>query len=174
MTGQDIMFWLLAGGSVGAAVAVVTVRSIFRAAVLLTVCFTAIAGLFVLLNADFLAVVQVLIYVGAVSLLLAFAALLTCDAETGNVSNRLRVPALASAALFFLLLATVALQTNWVLLDDTLSPASLAKVREVLAATPQWLASLLLKEWVLPFEVASVLLLAAILGALVLVRERQP
>ncbi len=174
MTAQDVMFWLLAGGSVGAAIAVVTVRSIFRAAILLAVCFMAIAGLFVLLNADFLAVVQVLIYVGAVSVLLAFASMLTRDAETGNAANSLRVPALLGAALFFVLLSSIALETDWVLMEGSLPAATLDRVHEVLSATPMWLAGLLLKEWVLPFEVASVLLLAALLGALVVVRERQP
>lgn len=174
MTAQDIIFWALAGASVGSAVAVVTVRSIFRAAVMLAVSFLAVAGLFVLLNADFLAVVQVLIYVGAVSVLLAFASLLTGDAEGGNAANRLRLPALLGAVLLLAFLATVVLQTNWSLMENTLSAESVARVREVLSATPQWLAGLLLREWALPFEVASVLLLAAIVGALVLVRERQP
>ncbi|MBI2171986.1 MAG: NADH-quinone oxidoreductase subunit J [Chloroflexi bacterium] len=174
MTAQDILFWALAGASVGSAVAVVTMKSIFRAAVMLAFSFLAVAGLFVLLNADFLAVVQVLIYVGAVSVLLVFASLLTRDAETGNTANRLRLPALLGSALLLAFLATVVLQTNWSLMEDTLSAESLARVQEVLSATPQWLAGLLLSEWVLPFEVASVLLLAAIVGALVLVRERQP
>lgn len=173
MTAQDIIFWALAGLSVGAAIAVVTMKSIFRAAVVLAMCFLTVAGLFVLLNADFLAVVQVLIYVGAISVLMAFAALLTRDAETGNAANRLRVPAVLGAALTFVILAAAVLKTKWPMLEDTIAPASLARVKEVFATTPQWLAGLLLKEWALPFEVASVLLLAAIVGALVLVRERQ-
>ncbi|MBI4310385.1 MAG: NADH-quinone oxidoreductase subunit J [Chloroflexi bacterium] len=149
-------------------------KNIFRAAVLLATCFLSIAGLFALMHADFLAVVQVLIYVGAISVLLAFAALLTRDAESGNLSNRLWAPALVGAGLFLAFLVVVVLRTDWSLMELTLSAESLAKAREVLAATPMWLAGLLLNQWALPFEVASVLLLAAIIGALVLVRERHP
>ena len=61
MTVQDISFWVLAVASVGCALAVVTMKNIFRAAVMLAICLLTMAGLFVLLNADFLAVVQVLI-----------------------------------------------------------------------------------------------------------------
>jgi len=118
--------------------------------------------------------VQVLIYAGAISVLIIFAVLLTRDVEKGNVPNRLRVPALLVSGLIGTLLVFVALQKEWPLLKDVLSAESLVKVEEVFTTTPQWLASLLLREWVIPFEVASVLLLAAILGAIVLVRERHP
>jgi len=171
---QEAIFWLLAATSVVAALAVIRLRDIFRAALMLVVVFLAVAGLFVLLSAEFLAVVQVLIYAGAVSILIIFAVFLTREVETGNPSNRLRLPALMGAGLILATLVFVALRTNWHLLEDSLSPESLDKVKEVFATTPEWLADLLLQEWVLPFEVASVLLLAAILGALVLVRERQP
>ncbi|MBI4202153.1 MAG: NADH-quinone oxidoreductase subunit J [Chloroflexi bacterium] len=174
MTAQDIVFWLLAGGSISAAVMVVTVKNIFRAAVLLATTFMTVAGLFVLLNADFLAVVQVLIYIGAISILLVFAALLTQEPEAGNASNRLRPPALLGAVAFMAFIAATIVRTNWSLMEETLSEDTLARVQEVLTHTPQWLAGLLLQEWVLPFEVASVLLLAAVIGALVLVRERHP
>ena len=171
---QEAFFWLLAITSVVGAMGVIRLQDIFRAALMLVVTFLSVAGLFVLLNAEFLAVVQVLIYAGAISVLIIFAVLLTREVETGNLSNRLRAPAFLGAGLVFAILAFVVIQTDWPLLEHTLSPESLARVEEVFATTPQWLASLLLREWALPFEVASVLLLAAILGALVLVRERQP
>ena len=171
---QDVLFWLLASVSVVASIAVVRLRDVFRAALMLVVAFATVAGLFVLLSAEFLAVVQILIYVGAISILIIFAVLLTRDIELGNPSNRLRIPALAGAGLVLALLAFVAVRTQWLLVDDVVSQDSLARVEEVVANTPQWLAGLLLREWVLPFEVVSVLLLAAILGAMVIVRERQP
>jgi len=171
---QEVLVWVLAVISVVAAVAVIRFQDLFRAALMLVVTFLAVAGLFVLLSAEFLAAVQVLIYAGAISILIVFAVLLTREVERGNPSNRLRLPALLGAGLIFAVLAFVVVRTDWRLLENTLSPESLDKAEEVFAATPQWLASLLLREWVLPFEVASVLLLAAILGSLVLVRERQP
>ena len=171
---QDLSFWLLATLSVASALAVIRLQDLFRAALMLVVTFFAVAGLLVLLNAEFLAVVQVLIYAGAISVLIIFAVLLTRDVEKGNAPNKLRLPALLASGLIGAFLVFVALHKEWPLLKDTLSAESLARVEEVFATTPQWLASLLLREWVLPFEVASVLLLAAILGAIVLVRERHP
>lgn len=171
---QEALFWVLAVTSVVAAVAVIWFQDIFRAALMLVVTFLAVAGLFVLLNAEFLAVVQVLIYAGAISILIIFAVFLTREVEKGNPSNQLRLPALLGSGLILAALVFVVVQTNWRLLEHTLTRESLDKVEEVFAETPQWLAGLLLREWALPFEVVSVLLLAAILGALVLVRERQP
>ena len=172
---QDLLFWTLAIASVVAALAVIQLQDIFRAALLLVAHFLAVAGLFVLLNAEFLAVVQVLIYAGAISILIIFAVLLTREVERGNPSNRLRLPALTGCSLLLVSLGFVVVDTNWSLLQTGLAPApeTLAKVEGIFANTPERLADLLLQQWVLPFEVASVLLLAAIVGALVLVRERR-
>jgi len=167
---QEFFFWVLAVTSVMAALGVVGVQDIFRAALLLVLTFLSVAGLFILLNAEFLAVVQVLIYVGAISVLIIFAVLLTRDVEQGNPSNRLRLPAFVGAGLLFLALTSAIVRTSWAEIPSE----SLARVEEVFASTPQWLAGLLLREWALPFEAASVLLLAAVLGAVVLIRERQP
>ena len=174
MSIEDVIFWILAVASVVSALAMIHLHNIFRAAIMLVVTFLAVAGLFVLLNAEFLAVVQVLIYAGAVSILLIFAVLLTRDVEGGNPANRLRLPALLGAGLILSVLVTVVMQTDWQLIESNLAGETLARVREVFSTTPVWLASLLLKEWVLPFEIVSVLLLAVAVGALVIVRERQP
>jgi NADH-quinone oxidoreductase subunit J len=171
---QEIFFWVLAVVGVASAVAVIHLKDIFRAALMLVVTFLTVAGIFVLLSAEFLAVVQVLIYGGAISVLLIFAVLMVRDVESANLSNRLRVPALLASGLLLAFLIFVIEDTNWRLLEHVLSQDSLVAVEQVFTDTPQWLAGLLMREWVLPFEVASVLLLAAILGALVLVRERQP
>ena len=172
---QDVLFWLLAAISVAASILVLRFENLFRAALMLVVTFGAVAGLFVLLNAEFLAVVQVLVYIGAIAVLLIFGVLLTQDIEVGNPSNnlRLRLPAMTGAGLVLALLIAVIADTHWNLLEQTLSAESLTKVEEVLSNTPQWLAGLLLQEWVLAFEAVSILLLAAIIGAIVLVRERQ-
>ena len=171
---QEIFFWVLAVAGVASAVAVIHLKDIFRAALMLVVTFLTVAGIFVLLSAEFLAVVQVLIYGGAISVLLIFAVLMVRDVESANLSNRLRVPALLASGLLMAFLIFVIEDTNWRLLEHVLSQESLVAVEQVFTDTPQWLAGLLMREWVLPFEVASVLLLAAILGAFVLVRERQP
>ncbi|MBI4199324.1 MAG: NADH-quinone oxidoreductase subunit J [Chloroflexi bacterium] len=158
----------MAVASVVAAVMVVQLQDIFRAALVLVVHFLAVAGLFVLLNAEFLAAVQVLIYAGAISILIVFAVLLTREVEGGNPSNRLRLPALVGCGLLLAALGSVLAGAKWQLLPRRLPQA----VEEAFVATPERLADLLLQPWVLPFEVASVVLLAAIIGALFLVRER--
>ena len=81
---QDVVFWFLAIAAIGAALGVVLVRDLFRAALLLIVVFIAVAGFFVLLNAEFLAVVQVLIYAGAISILIIFAVMLTPGRSAGE------------------------------------------------------------------------------------------
>ena len=189
---QDVVFWVLAVAAIGAAVGVVLVKDLFRAALLLIVVFVAIAGFFVLLSAEFLAVVQVLIYAGAISILIIFAVMLTRDVQQGNLPNRLQVPAVLFAALFLSALVVVATDTRWDLIPDedrervdlvqtsavaTISPVSLEEAgfttaTEQEAAQEAGLADLLIGDFVLPFEVVSVLLLAALIGALVLVRPQ--
>ena len=185
----DIAFWVIAVSSIVAAIAVVQLRDLFRAALFLAVSFFGVAGLFVLLRAEFLAIVQVLIYVGAISVLIVFAVLMTRDVEQGNPSNRLRIPAGILALLFLAVTIFVAVSTDWNLLEDVipepgsadiaasaggkaLASETAARVEAVFENTIPNIAELLLQDFVLAFEVASVLLLAAVIGALALVRER--
>ncbi|MBI4288596.1 MAG: NADH-quinone oxidoreductase subunit J [Chloroflexi bacterium] len=163
--GLAISFWLLAAAAVGSALAVVLLRNVFRAALLLISCFFAIAGLFVTLGADFLAMVQVLVYVGAIAVLLLLAIMLTREAATGSPFSRWRIGgAIASVALLAAMIA-VFRATPWKVADQSV----------VLKPTTAELGARLLTPesgFVLPFEIASVLLLAAVLGAIVLVKEK--
>ena len=95
----DVIFWAIAVSTIIAAIAVVQLNDLFRAALFLVVSFLGVAAMFVLLRAEFLAAVQVLIYVGAISVLIIFAILMTRDVEEGSPSNRIRVPAGVAAAL---------------------------------------------------------------------------
>ena len=168
----DIIFWVIAVSSIVAAIAVVQLRDVFRAALFLIVSFLGVAGLFVLMRAEFLAVIQVLIYVGAISVLIIFAILMTRDVEEGNPSNQLRIPAAVLAALFASMAIFVGVETDWNLLEAAnLGADATLKVGEVFSNTIPWIARLLIRDFVLAFEMASVLLLAAIIGALALVRE---
>ena len=90
--GIAIAFWILASLAVISSAAVVLLRDIFRASLFLILSFLAVAGIYIILQADFLAVAQVLIYVGAISVLLIFAIMLTRDTQQGNPSNRLSAP----------------------------------------------------------------------------------
>lgn len=169
----DILFWTMATVSVIASLAVIHVRNLFRAALFLVVSFVAVAVLFVMLNAEFLAAVQVLIYAGAISILIIFAIMLSPNVQTGNPYNRLAVPALIVASGLLTVLVFTIVATKWHFLENAhLSLDTRLKVEEVFADTTSAIGDLLLRNWVLPFEMASILLLAALIGALVLVRER--
>ena len=187
---QDVTFWILSVMAIGGALGVVMVPDLFRAALLLIVVFIAVAGFFILLSAEFLAVVQVLIYVGAIAILIIFAVMLTRDVQRGNLPNRLQLPAAVFAALLLAALVTVAVDTKWEFLPaDQQARVELVQTNSVTTLTGEvlteqgvtsdedqsevqeaGLADLLISDYVLPFEAVSVLLLAALIGALVLVR----
>ena len=168
----EIAFWILALIMVGAALAVVLLRDVFRAALLLILCFFTIAGIYITLNADFLAAVQVLIYAGAIGILLIFAIMLTRNVKEGNPFNRLKIPALLVSLLVFATIVGVVVSTNWA----TVTGVSQGVEAPVGSATTGFIATALFdqsKGFVLPFEIASVVLLAALIGAIVLVRDRR-
>ena len=157
--GSIIAFWLLAALTVGAALGVVAVRDLIRALVLLITSFLGVAGLYITLSADFVAVAQVLIYAGAISVLLIFAIMLTPQASRDNAETFLQVPGLLLAALVTFTIGFISIQTDW-------SIAGRGGFDETASA----IGEALLSKYVLPFEMASVLLLVAMLGAIVLVR----
>ncbi len=158
-TGSIVAFWVLAVLTVGAALGVAAVRDLIRAVVLLITSFLGIAGLYVTLSADFVAVVQVLIYAGAVSVLLLFAIMLTPQARRDNAETFLQVPVILLAGLLAATIAFVSLETDW----------SVAE-RGGFEETAREIGNALLSTYILPFEMAAALLLVAMLGAILLVR----
>ena len=161
--GLDIAFWVLAVVGIVAALTVVLLRNVFRAALSLVLCFLTVAGLYATLSADFLAAVQVLIYVGGISVLIILAIMLTREVQQGSPSNKLRIPAFLVAATFLGVMIYTMVATPW---QISATPP--------LEPTTSALAGKLLGEggFILPVEIAACLLLAAILGAIVLVREK--
>jgi len=157
------LFLLLALVAVGSALLVVTTRNMVHAALWLVVTLGSVAGVYLLLAAEFLAWVQVLIYVGAVVVLLLFALMLT-KAPTGpqpdlNAARALPAAVVAALVAAVLIVTVVAGFSSVELdLDDTVVGSA-----EMTGAT-------IFEKWVLPFEVLSVLLLAALIGAIVLSR----
>ena len=189
---QDVVFWILAVAVIVPALGVVLVKDLFHSVLLLVVVFIAVAGFFVMMSAEFLGVVQVLIYAGAVSILVIFAIMLTRDVQRGNLPNRIQMPALVLSALLLAALVWTTTQTEWNLIDEelqdrvdmvqtssvslvtdeTLLASGFSTSEEQAAARKAGLADLLIGDFVLPFEAVSVLLLAAVIGALALVRTR--
>lgn len=158
-TGVVIAFYVLAAMTVSSALGVVVVRNLIHAVISLIGTFAGLAGLYVTLSADFIAITQILIYIGAISILFLFAIVLTPLAGRNNQETFLRFPALALSGLVLAVLVYVAVDTKWNVTDQ-----------EGFAETAGTIGELLLDRYVLPFEVASVLLLVAVVGSIVLVR----
>jgi len=159
----DLVFWILAVIAVGAALAVVVIRDVFRAALCLILLFFIVAGIYITLHADFLAAVQILVYVGAISILIIVAIMLTRDVWQGSPSGKLRIPAMVVSLLLLGTLAFSAINTPWNVSDvPPLEPTTAAIGINLFGEG----------GFILPVEIAAVLLLAAVLGAIVLVREK--
>ena len=162
-TGTVVAFWILAAITVGAAIGVAAVRNLIHSVALLIVTFAGLAGLYITLSADFIAVVQVLIYIGAIAILIIFAIVLTPRAGRLNQEGFMLLPALALAVAVAVTMILIAFDTNWAISD-----------REGFEDTATAIGDLLLDKYALPFEIASVLLLSAIVGAILLVRPEGP
>jgi NADH-quinone oxidoreductase subunit J len=159
----DIVFWILAIITVAAALAVVFLRDVFRAALALILLFLLIAGIYVTLHADFLAVVQILVYVGAISILLLVGIMLTRDVHRGNPSGKFRIPAMIVGILLIIVLAFTVIDTNWMIsssppLDNTAGVIGKSLFGE--------------GGYLLPVEITAILMFTAVLGAIVLIREK--
>jgi NADH-quinone oxidoreductase subunit J len=158
----DVIFYALAALTVGGAAGVALSRNILWSAIGLLFALLGVGGLYVMLSADFLAVAQLLIYIGGVLTLILFAVMLTnriADVSVTNVSAGLYGGVLIFVAVVPVLL-TVALVTPWNLSGGA-----------AVAYTTVPLGNALLTRWILPFEVASLILLATLIGAIVIARK---
>lgn len=165
-TGIIVAFWMLAAVTIAGALGVIASRNLLHAIFFLIVSFLGMAGLFVTLSADFIAVAQVLIYAGAISVLLVFAVMLTPLVSRDNGNSLYIAPGSLAGLGFAALVVFVALDADWAQLrGDALAARSFPD-------TVATIGDLLVGRYVLAFEVASVLLLFALLGAIVLVHER--
>ena len=160
--GPGIVFWFLSAVILVSAFLVVSLRNIFHCALALVVCLSGVAGIFILLHAEFLAAAQVLIYVGAVSILIIFAVMLTTNLGTQNIrqTNRNALIAFFVCVMFVLGVWGLLKKTDiWEYTTEILPSENTLAI-----------GKLLMTEFMLPFEVVSILLLAAIIGAIVLAR----
>jgi len=161
----SVGFWVLAAVTVAGALVVVAARNVFRGALSLVLSLVAVAGIYITLSADFLAGVQVLVYVGAITILLIIGIMLTHEVQQAGTPNRFRVPAFLVSVVFLGVMAFVFLQTPW-----HTAPAGTA----ALTPTAGSLADKLFEPggFLLTVEVAGVLLLAAVIGAIALARDK--
>ncbi len=168
ITAEQIVFIVISAMTLISAWIVVTDRNLFHAAVALMASFLGVGGLYILLEAGFLAAAQLLVYIGAISILIIFAIMMTrrLMQTTESPYNSQWQWGILASVLVFLLLAVLIFQT-WP--ADTFSappPVSPATLRG--SVTDLGKALVDVDQFVLPFEVASVLLLAALVGAIVI------
>jgi len=166
VTIQQILFIVFGAITLVAALLVVTQRNMFHAALSLIVSFFGVAGLYVLLEAPFLAVAQLLVYIGGIAILIIFAIMVTRDMTNPGLPGANRqwwAAALVSLALCGVL--------GWAVLNHNWGGGTPGPVPEDSIAI---LGTMLVdpEGMVLPFEVASLLLLVALIGAVTIARER--
>lgn len=162
---QSVSFVILSATMIGAALGVVLLSNIVYSAFLLGAVFMSMAGIYLLLNADFVAAAQILIYVGAINVLILFAIMLVNKREDFSDLPRRWFRRIATAVVcggLFVLLGTMVIITPW-----SIQPASTVVISDTTVAIGKHLFS----DFLLPFELASVLLLMAMVGAIILARR---
>ena len=160
---MSVPFVLLAILTIGGATATMTLRKLVHCALALAICLIGLAGLYLDLGAQFVGLAQILVYVGAVVILIVFAILLTRSDELPSPKGRHRVAGMFVAAAVFAVLA-------WAVLGRNLGAGSLSMQRQ--AAIHQ-IGSAMMENYVLPLEIVGLLLTAALIGAVVIAMEEK-
>ena len=160
---DDVLFMILAGTMLVSGLLVVTMRDIIRCGLAMMVCFGSLAGIYVMAGAPLVAAAQVLVYIGAISVLILFAIMLTQTkaAPTRLVFQTQAVPAAIAAVILVVVLVLTVISTPWG-----------GSGERTATKTPD-LARDLFANWVLPFEIVGVLLLAAVIGGVFLAKRER-
>jgi NADH-quinone oxidoreductase subunit J len=164
MTAETVVFYVFAALTVLSAGVVVLARSLIYSAFALLFTFVGVAGLYVLLGADFLAATQLLVYVGGILVLLLFGVMLTHKLYDLDLRSEVTqfLPGLIIALGLFAILTVTALRTQW-----NAGPGRPP------SPTTREIGQLFLTQYLLPFEAASILLLVALMGAAMIVRRKK-
>jgi NADH:ubiquinone oxidoreductase subunit 6 (subunit J) len=160
---DDALLAGLATLMLASGIAVVTMRDIIRCGLAMIVCFLSLAGIYVMLGAPMVAAAQVIVYIGAISVLILFAIMLTQDKAGPSklVFQTQAVPAAIASIVVAVLVAIAAYGTNW------------GAVTAQIAIATDVLAHFLFQHYVLVFEAVSVLLLAAVIGGVFLAKKER-
>jgi len=160
---EDALFWILSALMIGSGLLVVLMRDIIRCGLAMIVCFGSLAGIYVLMGAPLIGAAQVIVYIGAISVLILFAIMLTQtkDAPSRLVFQTQAGPAAVAAVIIAVVIALAVAATDW----SALPERAVAGANEV--------ASVLFSQFVLPFEIVGVMLLAAVIGG-VFLAKREP
>jgi NADH:ubiquinone oxidoreductase subunit 6 (subunit J) len=165
MSMQHVIFIILSAIALIGALGVVLNRRLFRSALFLVLSFVGVAGFYILLEVELLAMIQLLVYVGAIAILIIFAIMLSRQAMAADdkVLNEQWVLGWFVAIALFAALVYVLVQVNWPVVEAAVPANSIQRLGESLVNP---------NGFVLPFEVASVLLLVALVGAVIIAREK--
>ena len=195
-----IAFYVASAVTIASAIIVVTQRDLVRAVVALAMSFIGVASIFFILNAEFIGVVQILVYVGAISILIAFAVMFIGDlANAGTLSQNRMISAVAGLLLFASIIF-VAYNTDWTRIDEVTDADAVAGLTGRYQTNPtvsddatiravdddvegtrggalvdgsSHIGPFLIRELILPFETLGLLLIAALIGALIVIRGRR-
>ena len=195
-----IAFYVASALTIASAIIVVTQRDLVRAVVALAMSFVGVAAIYFILNAEFIGVVQVLVYVGAISILIAFAVMFIGDLANAGTLSQNRLVSAVAAVLLLASIIFVAYNTDWTAIDDVTDPDAVAGlagqyevtssdsddavIRAVDAGAEEarggalvdgssHIGPFLIRELILPFETLGLLLIAALIGALIVIRGRR-
>ncbi len=166
MNSTQVIFIILSAVALIGALGVVVSRKLFHAAIFLVLSFVGVAGYYVLLEAEFLAAVQILVYVGAIAILIIFAIMLSrrLMSPEFKARNEQWLWALVAGVALFVILVVILVQVNWPVVESVMPEGgTISELGQALVYPDQYL---------LVFEVASVLLLVALVGAVIIARER--
>ena len=159
-----IIFAFVSLVTLGAAVAVVTNKNILHSAFYLILSFVGVAAVYVMLEAPFIAVVQVLVYIGAIAILIVFAIMLTRRLMSKELEqhNKQWIPSALGALVLFVVLGWIVYTAGWPVHEGAVPAEPISQLGQDLLTT-----------YLVPFEIASVLLLAALVGAILIGREKE-
>ena len=163
MSSEEVVFFFIAGASVLGALGVVLARNVIHSALFLIFCLMAVAGVFILLAAEFLAIVQVLVYGGAVTILILFAMMLTRVRDAPEALDGPQKPFAAITALAFMIISIIAV-------TSTKFPGESEKINVIAFDN---IGDSLFTTWAMPFEIASLVLIVALIGAVILARGEE-
>ncbi len=195
-----IAFYVASALTIASAIIVVTQRDLVRAVVALAMSFIGVAAIYFILNAEFIGVVQVLVYVGAISILIAFAVMFIGDLANAGTLSQNRLISAVAAVLLLASVIFVTYNTDWTPIDDVTDPDAVAGLTGQYQVTTSesddavirsadinledtrggafvdgssHIGPFLIREFILPFETLGLLLIAALIGALIVIRSRQ-
>jgi NADH-quinone oxidoreductase subunit J len=162
LTAPEVVFWAVAALIVAGALGTVLLPNIVHAAVSLVATLLGVAGIYLLLGSEFLALVQLLVYGGGVTILLLFGLMLTRAADDPVIADGAQKPfAFGVAALIGGIFVAAVLDANWSQTD-----AAAIGIRDI--------GQRLFRDYGVPFEIASLVLLVALIGAIAIARSDQP